>query len=79
MALYSPVKRDNAGSQAGDTAKGAAELQGVVGRGQKPADETDVRYHHDSLPELQVGDLLPYSIQFRHAASSPLAKNAARG
>src|SRR6266705_6785831 len=32
----------------------------------EPADQADVCYDHDSLPQLEVGDLFLKAIEFRH-------------
>src|SRR5262245_26354004 len=39
-----------------------------TGRGEKPASKADIGDHHDAEPELEVGDLFPEVIEFRHKA-----------
>lgn len=43
-----------------------------VGRGEKPAGETDIRDDDNAEPELEISDLFPEVIEFRHV---PLCMN----
>ncbi len=65
------MQNDNAGTQQdqpGECQKERERSCALRGR-DKPTSQADIRYHHDTQPDLEIGNLFLKVIEFRHDAS----------